>query len=263
MVAGQDVKNPVVQRRILVINPNTSASVTASVLRLCRQSYPELSWDGATSRLGASYISSEAAYAIAAHAVLETYADHYDAHDAVLIACFGDPGLLALRELAAVPVAGLAHASFVAAAAQGRFAVVTGGKAWEPMLRRFARLHQLDDRLVAVHAVDLTGAEIAAAPDEAMQALCSVARQGVADGAQVVLLGGAALGGLATQLQQWIEVPVLDNVLLAALAAVQSVGLRAPASGTARPARPAGVEVRGTGGALALLMGGSETILRP
>lgn len=121
-------------KRILVINPNTSAHVTDMVLASCRLAHPELQWDGATGRLGAAYISSESAYAIAAHAALDAYATHFAGHDAVLIACFGDPGLLAMREVAMAPVVGLAQASFEAAARRGPFAVVTGGKAWGPML---------------------------------------------------------------------------------------------------------------------------------
>lgn len=209
--------------RILVINPNTSAGVTELVVRHCRLAQPDLDWQGVTSRLGAPYISNEAASAIAAHAVLETYADHCDGHAAVLIACFGDPGLLALRELAVVPVVGLAQASFEAAALRGRFAVVTGGAAWGPMLVRFARLHQLDAQLVGIHTVELTGAQIAAAPEQALDALQAAAMRGVADGAQTIVLGGAALGGLAARLQPRVPVPMLDNITLAAQAVASLV----------------------------------------
>lgn len=210
-------------RRILVINPNTSAAVTDAVVRHCRLAQPALDWQGVTSRLGAPYISNEIASAIAAHAVLETYAEHFDGHAAVLIACFGDPGLLALRELAAAPVVGLAQASFEAAGARGRFAVVTGGAAWGPMLHRFARLHQLDTHLMGVHTVDLTGAQIAEAPERALDALLAAAMRGIDDGAQTIVLGGAALGGLAAQLQPRLPVPILDNIALAAQAVVSLV----------------------------------------
>ena len=212
-------------KRILVINPNTTSSVTEMVVASCRKSCPDLQWEGVTGRLGAPYIASEVAYALGAHAALEAYAIHYAEHDAVLIACFGDPGLLALREVADVPVIGLAQASFVAAARLGRFAVVTGGKAWGPMLERFSRMHQLDTRLVGVFTVDLTGAQIAAAPELAIESLRAACQEGVAAGAECILLGGAALTGLAATLQARLGVPVLDNVLVGATAVSAAVAL--------------------------------------
>lgn len=203
-------------KRILVINPNTTQSVTDKVLAACRSAQPDLRWEGATAAFGAPYIASEAAYAVAAHAVLDAFDKSYSGHDAVLIACFGDPGLLALREVARVPVSGLAQASFEAAQQRGPFAVVTGGRAWEPMLQRFARMHQLDGQLRGIFTVELTGAQIAAAPDAALDDLCCACEQGVQAGAGCIVLGGAALTGLANLLQARLPVPVLDNVVLGA-----------------------------------------------
>ena len=207
--------------RILIINPNTSESVTEKVQAACRQAHPELQWEAATARFGAPYIASEASYAVGAHAVLDAFAAFETASgrpDAVLIACFGDPGLLALREVAQLPVVGLAQASLEAAAARGPFAVVTGGAAWGPMLERFARMHQLDARLCGIHTVELTGAQIAQAPEQSFGMLAQACRRGIADGAQQVVLGGAGLAGLAVRLQAQVPVPLLDNVLLGAAA---------------------------------------------
>ena len=112
-----------------------------------------------------------------------------------------------------MPVIGLAQSSFEAAARQGRFAVVTGGHAWGPMLTRFAREHRLDALLVGIHTIDWTGAQIAADPDGARDALVAAAQRGIDAGAECILLGGAALTGLAPPLQPRLAVPVLDNVL--------------------------------------------------
>ena len=87
---------------------------------------------GATGRFGARYIASRAASAVAAHAALDAYAEHGAGADAVLIGCFGDPGLDALREVAPVPVLGLADAAGAEAMRIApRFGVVTGGAAWK------------------------------------------------------------------------------------------------------------------------------------
>ena len=86
----------------------------------------------ATARFGARYIPSRVAAAIAGHAVLERVAEHAAAVDAVAIACFGDPGLDAARELAGIPVAGMADASLEAGLALlgsggPKLALLTGG----------------------------------------------------------------------------------------------------------------------------------------
>lgn len=221
-------------KRCLVINPNTTAAVTEGVVDACRRAHPAVEWQGATSRFGAPYIADEIGYAVASHAVLDAYQAFFDDHDAVLIACFGDPGLLALRELASVPVVGLAQASLVAAATHGRFAIVTGGHAWGPMLARFARAHELAAQLVGIHTVDSSGAQIAADPGAALDSLAAAAQRGVDGGAACILLGGAALCGLAAHLQPRVSVPVLDNVLLAAQAVVD-----ARTSSNSLPAVPA------------------------
>ncbi len=238
--------------RVLVINPNTSQTVTNQVLACCRQLHGGVSWDGVTARIGAPYIATETAYAVAAHAVLEAYAEHYDGHDVVLLACFGDPGLLALQEIAAVPVIGLAQVGFVAAAAHGRFGVVTGGLSWEAMLGRFARAHQLDAGLVGIYTAALTGAQIAAAPQRAIAILLSEAQRAVDAGADVILLGGAALAGMGAALQAQLPVPVLDNVVLAAQAAVSVASAPAPAVAP----RSSGLPMLGVGAALAALLHG-------
>jgi allantoin racemase len=210
-------------KRCLVINPNTTAAVTDKVVAACRLAQPGVRWQGVTARVGAAYIADEVAYAKAAPAALDAYEAFFDSHDAVLLACFGDPGLLALRELSRVAVIGLAQSSFEAAAQRGRFAVVTGGHAWAPMLARFARMHALDAHLVGIHTIDWTGAQIAADPNAARDALVAAAERGIDAGAEHILLGGAALAGLAPALQARLSVPVLDNVELAAQAVADAL----------------------------------------
>lgn len=119
-------------KRCLVINPNTTVAVTDKVLAACRAAQPSLEWQGVTAHFGAAYIADEVSYAKGGHAALDALEgshERHESHDAVLLACFGDPGLHALRELSRVPVIGLAQSSFEAAARRGRFAVVTGGHA--------------------------------------------------------------------------------------------------------------------------------------
>ncbi len=198
--------------RILLINPNTTETVTALVAR----HVTGIAGDAAnfipvTGRFGARYISTRATAAIAGHAALDAYAMHGAGCDAVYLACFGDPGLLALREVARVPVVGMAEASCIEAAKRGRFAIVTGGALWGPMLTEFVASIGLADKLTGVRTIAPTGGEIATDPEAALASLakaCTACARD--DGADIVILGGAALAGLAARIQA--DVPVLCSV---------------------------------------------------
>lgn len=206
---------------VLLINPNTSTEVTACLLDQLRPWCPPgAELVGLTAGFGEPYIATEAAYVVAGHAVLEAFHRHVDEHGlprAVLVGCFGDPAVWALRAQAPeVPVMGLAEAAMREAKALGPFAVVTGGHAWGPMLERLARGLGLGgaEGLQQVHTVEASGGELAANP-EAASALLREACVAVAQGAPrpgAVVLGGAVLGGWAAPIAPLLPCPLIDNV---------------------------------------------------
>jgi Asp/Glu/hydantoin racemase len=216
---------------ILLINPNTMPAMTDLVVRVVTPHLPpEVALVPVTGRFGARYIASRTAAAIAAHAALEAFAEHGEGCDAVYLACFGDPGLFALKELAGVPVVGMAEASCKAAASEaGRFSIVTGGERWGPMLHEFVAMLGLGDSLAAVETVAPNGAAIAADPDGAIALLADACRRTAErDGAQAVILGGAGLAGLAARVQPHVGVRVICSVEAGAKAVLAS--LRQPPS---------------------------------
>jgi len=199
--------------RILLINPNTSATVTDLVAGHVRaQLGDQAELRPVTGRFGARYIASRGAAAIAGHAALEALAEHEDGCDAVFLACFGDPGLFALRDIARVPVIGMAEAACLEAAAGGPFGIVTGGAAWEPMLREFVSALGLTEHLAAIRTVAPSGGEIARHPDTALDALTQACCSCVEAGATRVILGGAGLAGLASRLAPRVPRPLICSV---------------------------------------------------
>src|SRR5215470_3189734 len=189
-----------------------------------------------TGRFGAPYIASRAAVAIAGHAALDALAEHALDCDVVYLACFGDPGLAALREVSPAPVVGMAEASVEAACRIGRrFAIVTGGAAWAPMLKELVSGLGVPDRLAAIRTVEQSGGEIARDPGSALDRLAvacnACASRDVADS---VILGGAGLAGLAATVQRSVHVPVICSVEAGARAALaagnRGGGVKAPAS---------------------------------
>lgn len=211
--------------RLLVINPNTTDSITQKVASCVRAMMPQTcEVEAVTAAFGPRYIASRAAFAIASHASLDAFARHGAGADAILLACFGDPGLDALREVSSVPVIGLVEASAHEAGANGRYAIVTGGERWGPMLEEMLRLRNLNGPLAAIRTVAPSGAAIAADPDGAIAMLAQACERVVKeDGAQAVILGGAGLVGLAARVQPYVSAPVICSVeagVRAALAAL-------------------------------------------
>lgn len=215
-------------RQLLVINPNTSASVSA-LLQTHVQTAAGLHVQvrTVTARFGSPYIADEASYAVASHAALDVWAHAIATEartpDAVLIGCFGDPGLMALRESSPVPVTGLAEAAFIEAARHGRYAIVTGGARWGPMLQRLAQALGQAQHLAGIHTVAPTGAELAANPVAARALLAQACRDASRQlGVQAVILGGAGLAGMAGAVQADVPIPVIDSVLAGAHWALRS-----------------------------------------
>ncbi len=202
---------------ILVINPNTNAFTTSRLQDVLTPCLPEnVHLEFTTARFGASYIACEASHAVASHACIEAWADQIKIaekrFDGVLIGCFGDPGLFALREMAAYPVTGLAEASFIKASTHGPFSIVTGGERWKPMLERLAMGLGFRDHLRHIETVTATGAELQANPQMALECLKEACEQAAHQpGVKSIILGGAGLAGYATHIQNLISLPIIDS----------------------------------------------------
>ncbi len=204
-------------RSLLVINPNTTDSVTALLRDHVQAALgPQVQVRAVTAPFGAPYIADEASYVVGAHAALQAWKDACEAHeapDATLVGCFGDPGVFALREAGTAPVLGLAEAAFIEAARLGRFAIVTGGAKWAPMLRRLAASVPTGAQLAGIHTLAPTGAELAADPLGARRLVAQACRAASRQwGTASVIVGGAALAGMAADVQAQVDVPLIDSV---------------------------------------------------
>lgn len=188
--------------KLLVINPNTTEAMTCTVVeqvRLLAGHGVELR--GATATFGSDVIATPASFATGADAALAAWRSHQGWPDAVLLACFGDPGLDELRTQAAVPVAGMAEAAMCEATALGQpYAIVTAGAHWPAMLREVARQRGVDALLKDVIALETTGLAVSREPAAFLGSM-----QGALDriwqaGVQTAILGGAGFAGLRSRL---------------------------------------------------------------
>jgi len=156
-----------------------------------------------------------------------------DGMDAVIINCFGDPGLDAAREVVSIPVIGPCEASMHVAAMLGhKFSVVTVLDRLIPELELHAQKYGVKSKLASARSVDLPvldlekGREqfVARALDKAVEAIEE-------DGAHVIVLGCTGLAGLAQQIENALrerghEVPVIDPASTALKVAEALVDLK-------------------------------------
>lgn len=203
--------------RILLINPNTSTEITALLVREGEALLaPGAELAAVTAPYGVPYIATREHLALAGVAALAAYHKALAAqdYDVVLLGCFGDPGLAAIRNAATCPVVTLADAACgVAAAIAKRFSVVTAGSNWLPILKELFESLGYGMRIASIHALPVGGDDVAAAPDAALEPLAErVAACVREDGADAVILGGAGLAGIARRLAPGCPVPLIDSV---------------------------------------------------
>jgi Asp/Glu/hydantoin racemase len=201
--------------RLLVINPNISDSVTALIEAEARRSAgsgTELTM--LTAPFGVAYIETRFEALIGAYATAQLAAEHYPSHDAVIIAAFGDPGLGGLREALPVPVLGLTESALASACLLGhRFSIIAISQRIQAWYREVVEANGLIGRLASIRALDRQLASIGTVQDEHEAALLALCESAVdTDGAEVIVLAGAPLAGLARRLRGKLPVPVVDGV---------------------------------------------------
>ena len=240
--------------KILVANPNTSTGVTDRLVasaKLVASAGTELI--PMTAPRGVPYIATRAEAAIGSAAMLEMLAEKQGTFDAAICAAFGDPGLGGARELFDFPIIGMAEAAMLVACTLGRkFAIVSFAKALEPWFAEIVDWHGMSGRCAAIQMLDSAFTNINDVADEKEQLLVDLANKVVThNGADVVILAGAPLAGLATKLRERVPVPLVDGIQAAVTMAEGLVRLnpRKATMGTYR--RPGPKDSTGLGKALA------------
>ena len=156
-------------------------------------------------------IGTRAENIIAGHALLALLAEHAGQVDAVLLAVSHDTALEAARQLMPCPVVGMTEAAcFTACLLGGRFGLVTFGGV-ETYRERITQ-HGLASRLASLVGVDATPQESVRDPDAVQRKVMAGITRAVAEGAESVILGGAALAGYAVRMQAEAAVPLLDGM---------------------------------------------------
>jgi len=205
------------QKQIIqVINPNTSPAMTETIAVAARAVAAANTEIVAVSPShGLPSIEGHFDEAIATVGVLEQIKlGREQGVSGHVIACFGDPGLLAARELACGPVVGIAEAAMhMATLVATRFSIVTTLPRTLVIARHLLRQYGFEHHCAALHAIDLPvlaledGSGIA---QEKVRARCIQAKR--EDGSGAIVLGCGGMATLAQELTHELGLPVIDGV---------------------------------------------------
>lgn len=244
--------------KLLIINPNISRDVTSLIESEARRSArPATELSMVTAAFGVAYIETRAEAQIGGYASMQIAAEHYLQHDAVIVAAFGDPGLPALREILPIPVTGMTESALVSACQQGnRFSVIAISQRIQSWYRETIASYGFSDRLASIRALDEPLAHIGRVQQDQGDRLVALAERAVADdGADVLILAGAPLAGLARSVSHRLPVPALDGVTCAMHQAQAMVDLAATTPRRGSFAPPPSKGCQGLSEALSSLVG--------
>ncbi|WP_348753141.1 aspartate/glutamate racemase family protein [uncultured Aquincola sp.] len=204
--------------KLLVVNPNTSAAMTAQIAAAARAvAAPGTTIVATQPDFGAASIEGHYDDAFAAAGVAQQARLHGAQVDGVVIACFGDPGLDAAREACTAPVIGIAEAAFHAASFLSTgFSVVTTMTRTCVIAEHLLHKYGFERRCRGVHGTDIPVLELEAAGSALVARIEAAARHALQhDRSGAIVLGCAGMADLAAQLQQRLGVPVIDGVAAA------------------------------------------------
>ncbi|WBY01215.1 aspartate/glutamate racemase family protein [Ramlibacter tataouinensis] len=200
--------------KLLLVNPNISTEVSALIEAEARRTAaPDTRITVATAPFGVAYIETRFEALVGAYAAAQVAAQAYAQHDALIVAAFGDPGVGGIRELLPIPVIGLTESALASACLLGqRFSIITISQRIQAWYREVVHSYGLLDRLASMRGLDrqLSIGSVQQDHADRLAQLCDEAvRQ---DGADVIVLAGAPLAGLARTLRDQLPVPVVDGV---------------------------------------------------
>ena len=214
--------------RIAVINPNTTQSMTDVIAAAAREAAgPGTEIAAITALSGPVSIEGHYDEAVAATGLLETIRAEGDRYDAYVIACFGDPGLRAMREIVRGPVLGIAEAAMQAATMVSTgFSVVTTLARTRSIAEHLVHSYGMDRFCRKVRATDIAVLDLDDPASNARSVILAECRQAIEqDGSSAIVLGCAGMADLARDLSGELAVPVIDGVAVAVRFCEALVGL--------------------------------------
>lgn len=244
--------------RLLLVNPNTSHSITDTVAEAARAAAAsDTEIVPVTAGFGARIIGTRTESAVAEHACLEALAHNAPGCDAAIVAASFDSGVRAGREMLPVPVIGITEAGLhVASLVGGCFGAVVLNARVLPVFREMLGAYGFSGKLCGIRAVSGAWIDVLQRPDVMAESIVAAANDLVQqDGAEVIFLVGAVMAVMPPRVQAQVPVPVLEGLSCAVVLAEALARLRVPKPRTGSFAPLPACEQVGLGPALASRFG--------
>jgi allantoin racemase len=203
--------------RILVINPNTTVSMTEKIGDAARAAAAGGTEIHATNPVtGPESIEGYYDEAFSVPGLIGEMQRRPDM-DAFIIACFDDTGLEAARCMTDAPVIGIGEAAFhMASLLAHRFGVVTTLPRSIPAIENNLVKYGLASRCSKVRAADVSVLDLEGCNQVALESISNQILEAIdQDGAEAIVLGCAGMANLARSLSTKFGVPILDGVACA------------------------------------------------
>lgn len=228
--------------RILVVNPNTTLSMTRKIGEAARRAaLPEIEIVSVNPEEGPASIEGYFDEALSLSGLLKTVAAHPDV-DAIVIACFDDTGLDAVRCMTDAPVVGIGEAAFHAASfLANKFSVVTTLSRSVPAIEHNLTRYGLAARCAKVRASEVAVLDLETNVGTAWSSISSEVAKAIEDDrAEAIVLGCAGMTDLAASLSAEHGLPVIDGVAAAVAFAgsLVRIGLKTSSKGGYAPPLP-------------------------
>ena len=204
---------------IIVINPNSTVSMTEAMLDQARRSVPDLLFEGWTSHDGPPAIQGAEDGNAATRPLLKLVSMASEAKaDGIIIGCFDDTALTAAAELSDCPVIGIGQASYHYAALRNwRFSVVTTLSVSVPVIEANLGRLGLGGFASKVRASEVPVLALEDDPECAALAIKEEAlRAQQEDNIAAVILGCAGMVQVVKTVRETLDIATIDPVACAA-----------------------------------------------
>lgn len=201
--------------RILIINPNSSTKMTEDI-RDTVQTLKTEDWEFDVIRIEKSplVLESFTDYTLAGANVLD-YLEENDitGYKGILLACFGDPCLWAIKEQVNIPVIGIAEASISLALLLGfKYSIIAAVPKAKAMMESLVMSYGLLDRMASVEALNVEICTFMEQRQLLEEAALSCGKRATEKGADVLILGCAGMTILGDDVEKKLGVPVIDPI---------------------------------------------------
>ena len=236
--------------KIKIINPNTTQYMTDNI-EMCGRKAAAIGTEvyAVSPETGPSSLECYVDEALAVPGVLTEIVkgDREENVDAYIIACFGDPGLHAAKEITNKPVVGIAEAGIaVAKMISPNFSIITVLDRSVETVNDMVHMHGAQKFCRSIRSTGLGVLEFDKDKESGLEALRYQSELAIKeDGAECILLGCAGFTGFVEDLRNQLGVPIYDGVAPAVKMAEALYGLNASISKVKTWSKPEKKEYRG------------------